>query len=1031
MKRLFLVTILLIGGLLLANTLTWADGIILPPVGVSISIKYHVVNVEITDQVATTFVDQVFINEAPFQIEGTYIFPLSEGVSVSEFAMFVDGERLEAEMLDSEKARKIYEDIVRRRNDPALLEYMGGGMFRARVFPIPAKGEKRIQLEYSEILKADAGLVKYQYPLNTEKFSHRPLEKVSVSVNLHSTSPLKAIYSPSHQVVVNRNDEHDAEIKYVDENIKPDRDFLLYYTVSLDDFGLNLLTHRIGNEDGFYLLMLAPKPQVDESEVADKNIVFVFDTSGSMRGEKIEQAKEALKFGINTLNAGDYFNIIDFSTEARKFEDKPVAAGVENVQAALKYADALDATGGTNINEALLEGLKQFEDTAMIVFLTDGQPTVGITNNNEITQNVKMSNAQSTRLFVFGVGYNVNTHLLDRLATENSGVSEYVRPEENIEVKVSAFFSKISNPVLSKLKLNMGSVVTSDVYPKQLPDLFAGMQLIQLGRYQNSGNTAVTLTGEINGQTQQFIYDGAFAQENAENEFLPRLWATRKVGYLLDQIRLNGENQELVDEVVRLGKLYGIITPYTSFLITEDEPIVLPPSVGPLDLSTALDPNAFGKVTAGKGAIDVSVITRGLGEAETQDAGLSVASIKTIGRKTFILRDDVWTDTEYQEGQPTVDITYGGRDYFDLIAANPELGRYFALGQKVIVGFNGVFYRVEPGELLNYGDVNEDGSVGVDDAILILQARVGLVTLTQTQQITADVNGDGDVTTFDAYLVMRYAAGIIEVFPVEGVNPPAAPGRATTNKGSRTDSLMVSLSDVSAKPGQIVTIPLRIDNTAGISSGEIGISYDANRLKFINVSTSSLTAGYPLVYNIVQKAGQPQQQISPLCKGGAGGILNIAFAGGLPINRDGPILNIDFRISPKAEADAGTIPINLSKVRLGEGNIPVITKSGSIEILPDCNLLLTNYPNPFNPETWIPYQLAQTAEVTISIYNTKGQLIRTLNLGVKPVGMYVTQDRAAYWDGMDKNGEGVASGLYFYTLKSGSFQATRKMLVIK
>ena len=1018
MKRLFIITILLLGGLLFTNTLTWADGIILPPVGVSISIKYHIVNVEITDQVATTFVDQVFINEAPFQIEGTYIFPLSEGVSVSEFAMFVDGERLEAEMLDSEKAKQIYEDIVRRRNDPALLEYMGGGMFRARVFPIPAKGEKRIQLEYSEILKADAGLVKYQYPLNTEKFSHRPLEKVSVSANLHSTSPLKAIYSPSHQITVNRNGEHDAEIKYVDENVKPDRDFLFYYTVSLDDFGLNLLTHRTGNEDGFYLLMLAPKPQVDESEVADKNIVFVFDTSGSMRGEKIEQAKEALKFGINTLRAGDFFNIIDFSTEARKFRDKPVTASGENIQAALKHANAINATGGTNINEALLEGLRQFEDTAMIVFLTDGQPTVGVTNNDEITKNVRANNAPSTRLFVFGVGYDVNTHLLDILAAENSGVSEYVRPEENIEVKVSAFFSKISNPVLSKLKLDMGSVVTLDVYPKQLPDLFAGMQLIQLGRYKDTGNTAITLTGEINSQTQQFVYESTFAQENAENEFLPRLWATRKVGYLLDQIRLNGENQELVDEIVSLGKLYGIITPYTSFLITEDEPIVLPPSVGPLDLSTALDPNAFGKVTVGKGAIDVSVITRGLGEAETQDAGLSVASIKTIGRKTFILQDDFWTDTEYQEGRATVDITYGGRDYFDLIAANPELGRYFALGQKVIVGFNGVFYRVEPGELLNYGDVNEDGSVGVDDAILILQSRVKLVTLTQAQQISADVNGDGDVTTFDAFLVMRYAEGIIEGFPVEGVTP-AAPEVITKLK-AQIDSLVVSLSDVSAKPGQIVSIPLRIDNTAGISAGEIGISYDANRLKFINVSTSSLTAGYPLVYNIVQKIGQPQQHV-----------LNIALAGGLPINRDGAILKLEFRISSTVEADAGTIPINLSRVRLGEENIPVITQDGSIEILPDRNLLLTNYPNPFNPETWIPYQLAQTAEVTISIYNTKGQLIRALNLGVKPAGMYVTQDKAAYWDGMDKNGEGVASGLYFYTLKAGRFKATRKMLVIK
>lgn len=761
MKRLFTFAILLIWGLLFTNALIWADGIILPPPGVSISIKSHIVDVEITDQVATTTVDEVFINEAPFEIEGTYIFPLSEGVSVSEFAMFVDGERLTAELLDSDKAREIYEGIVRRRQDPALLEYVGGGMFRARVYPIPARGEKRIQLQYSEILRADAGMVKYQYPLNTEKFSYRNLQEVSVDVRLHSAHPLKAIYSPSHPVAVERDGEHDATIRYAENDVKPDRDFLLYYTFSDEDFGVNLLTHRVGDEDGFYLLMLAPKTEVEESEVSRKNIVFVFDTSGSMRHDrKIEQAQSALKFGISMLKEKDFFNIIDFSSEVRMFQRSPLAATNTNTQAAMEYVDRLEAVGGTNINDALIEGLRQFEDTAMIVFLTDGVPTVGTTNNEEILANVRAGNAGNIRLFVFGVGYDVNTHLLDRLSTENSGVSEYVRPGEDIEVKVSNFFTKIGNPVLSNLRLDFGGVTVRDTYPKQLPDLFAGMQLIQLGRYQDAGATAITLTGEFQSQSKEFIYEGMFATENAENEFLPRIWAMRKVGYLLDQIRLHGEDPELVDEIVRLGKLYGIITPYTSFLVTEDEEFKnLPPvfTGGPLDLS---------QTESGRIAVDFSVMTGGLKNAENQGANPTVPSIKTIGRKTFILEGDIWTDTAYTD-QPTIDIIYGGREYFDLLASNPEFGRYFALGQQLIVEYDGVAFVIVPGAAPFYGDVNSDGVIDVSDAELILQAIVGLITLTAEQQLAADVNGENGVTAFDASLILQYIDGNISEFPIE------------------------------------------------------------------------------------------------------------------------------------------------------------------------------------------------------------------------------------------------------------------------
>ena len=689
MKKLRTLTLSVLIIALLSPCIVKADGIIIPPPNMpELSIKYHKVNVTIDNQVTTTHVDQVFVNHSHFQMEGTYIFPLPEEVSITDFAMYVEGKRIEPELLGHDEARKIYEEIVRKRKDPAILEYIGRNMFRARVFPIEPHSEKRIELEYSELLKADAGLIKYLYPLNTEKFSAEPLELVSVSVEINSHQPLKTIYSPSHQLKVERNGEYNANISYADENIKPAVDFLLYYSVSPDDLELNLLTHREPEEDGFYLLMLAPKTQAESEEAIAKNVVFVIDTSGSMSGAKIDQAKSALKFAINTLNQKDSFNIIDFSTDVRMFRKTPASANSDNVREALDYVDRMEALGGTNINDALLTGLRQANARSsrrvrmnMLVFLTDGLPTVGVTDESGIIGNVSRVNETETRIFVFGVGYDVNTRLLDTVSQENRGISEYVRPEEDIEVKVSSFVSKISIPVLSSPELDFSALNTHDTYPRNLPDLFAGTQLIQFGRYVNSENTSIALKGEIDEREKVFTYQGNFPTENPDNEFIPVLWATRKIGYLIDEIRLNGETQELVDEIVHLSKRYGIITPYTSFLILEDEP----PPPGGFD-------NAFAETT-GKGAVDASADLRDLKDAES-GRGVQTSEIRQIGKKAFFMRDSFWTDSEYNEGDPLVDVQYGSDYYFDLLSAFPEIGRYFALGKKVIVCCNGECYRI-------------------------------------------------------------------------------------------------------------------------------------------------------------------------------------------------------------------------------------------------------------------------------------------------------------------------------------------------
>jgi Ca-activated chloride channel family protein len=704
-RRILLVTVVLLGLIIATTGTLHADGIIIPepPPHVPITevpnltIKYHRVGVIIENQVATTHVDQVFVNEAPYEMEGTYIFPLPEEAAISEFSMWVDGEKLEGQILDKDKARRIYEDIVRRRKDPALLEYMGRNAFQARIFPIPSHGERRVELEYSQVLSMEGGLVKYVYPLDTERFSARPLEEVAISVEIHSNEPIKAIYSSSHQVAVDRRGDYSATVGYEEYDVVPDRDFELYYTIAEEDFGLNLLSYRESNEDGFFLLLVAPKVEVKEREVVAKDVILVLDTSGSMRGEKLAQAKGALDFVLDNLNDEDRFNVIAFSTGVRQVATRLQPAEERNE--ALHFVRELEAVGGTDINRALLEALAQVEEErpTLIIFLTDGLATEGVVDTDQIIGNVGREATSAVRIFTFGVGDEVNTVLLDTLAQSYRGASAYVRPGQSIEEEVSAFYAKVSSPLLADVDLDFGEVQVEDTYPYPLPDLFAGTQLVLVGRYRDGGFTTITLEGEVNDRPQRFAYGDLHFRDEGGESFIPRLWATRKIGYLLSQIRLHGESRELVDEIVSLSVRYGIITPYTSFLVEETER-ALTDAGREVIVEKEVQIMATPAPAYGANAVEKSVVQESLREADTVSAPAS-AEVKHVGDKAFVLHDGVWTDTLYgPDRMETAKVGFGTDGYFDLLAARPEWGKYFALGQHVIVVLEGRAYEVAEGD---------------------------------------------------------------------------------------------------------------------------------------------------------------------------------------------------------------------------------------------------------------------------------------------------------------------------------------------
>ena len=538
----------------------------------------HLVDVSIDDQVAITTIEQTFRNHTDRQLEATYVFPVPKGASVRKFSMWVNGEEQRGELVEADQARKIYTDIVRRTQDPGLLEYMGTDVLKLRVFPVLPKSDQKVKIVYTSVAEADNGVVEYRYPFKTDGKAARTLEKFAMTVKLRSQHSLQNIYSPSHSITMRRPNDHEAIVGFETNEAVLDKDFQLFYQTGSKDVGVTTILHRPNpSQPGYFGLLVSPRAELSKSQQVARDMIFVLDTSGSMRGTRLKQAKAALTYCLKNLSPGDRFNMIEFATAINTYQDRLTDATPDNLAQGKKWVDGLEATGGTAIDGAMQKAFdlspNDMARPYVIVFFTDGRPTVGETNSDVILAHVAKRNNSNTRIFTFGVGDDVNASMLDTMADQSRGISTYVRETEDIEAKASNLFAKISNPVLSNLKIAVqgGDVQLRDLQPQQLPDLFSGSQLVLFGRYEGKGHAELKLTGNVGSETKEFVYGVDFAEKTGDDKsFVEDLWARRKVGFLLDQIRLNGGSKELVDEVVTLAKRYGITTPYTSYLVVPD-----------------------------------------------------------------------------------------------------------------------------------------------------------------------------------------------------------------------------------------------------------------------------------------------------------------------------------------------------------------------------------------------------------------------------------------------------------------------------
>ena len=710
----------------------------------------HQVSGDIRHTVASVVVETAFRNPTRATVEGVFVFPLPPGASVSTFTLEIDGKPVNGEVLESKHARGIYEEIVRNSLDPALLEWADNSMFKASIFPIAPLEERRIALRYDVVLdRAGDGAVRFVHPMygdasiartaRVQRPPHFPSsrpggspsmppdaerKRSTIELTIRSDGGIRNIYSPTHELDVD-NERGRARVEATRMVSQSARNFILYYSLSDERLAATFLPHRpYTSKPGYFMLMLDPSAGRRADAAHPRDVLFVLDTSGSMAGEKIEQAKQAVSHALRRLGDRDRFALVTFSSNVHAFNDRLSASS--DVGDALHFVERLEASGGTNINEALLTALGMLDGSrrGTVIFLTDGLPSTGETSVDRILQNVERANDHETKIFPFGVGYDVNTRLLDGIARSASSFADYIAPEENIEERVSGFYDRVRHPVMTDITFRVDGVRIDKLAPREPGDIFFGDALILTGQYEDSGRATVTVSGWLDGERTVEEIPVTFPRVERESGFVARLWATRRVGGLLETIRLEGESDELKSEIIDLATEYGIVTPYTSYLVVEDEMELadLPAVVGqrtPIGRDAvgapALDRRNSGfsasgaaaspaaaareeaaamQQSSGQGAVELSRKLAQYQQADQAYDADGLVSTVVAGQTLLQSSSGAWRTSQETKDLQQWNVQFGSDAYFAFARAYPDAAGFLKLGGEVEFVFRGWLIQV-------------------------------------------------------------------------------------------------------------------------------------------------------------------------------------------------------------------------------------------------------------------------------------------------------------------------------------------------
>ncbi len=714
-----------------------------------VQVSEVVADVRIIHQVATTTLDVGLTNASGRQQQAEMLIPVPDGAVLRGFTFSGSLKEPTAKLLPKGEAKSIYQSIVARLKDPALLEFAGYNLVRSSVFPVPAGGTQRVRLVYEHILRADGSRVDYVLP-RSESFE-ATATPWKISVRVQSKSAVSAVYSPSHQVVVDRPAVEQAIVRVAgDKKLEPGP-FRLSYLVEGAGLTASLLAYPDARIGGGYFLLLAGVPAGARSEAPaiKREVTLVIDRSGSMQGEKIKQARAAALQVVEGLEDGEAFNIIDYSDTLAQFALRPVIKDKQTIVHARSYINRLKADGGTNIHDALVEAMKQSPTEKMLpltIFLTDGLPTAGVTSESAIRKAVVAANVHKRRIFSFGVGFDVNAPLLTSVANATRATATFVFPDEDVETKVSQVFRKLSGPVLADPQLATldakGAPTTRavrELLPSELSDVFEGDQIVLLGQYQDNEPLHFRISGNYLGAPRAFDLKFDLHKATARNSFVPRLWASRKIARLIEVIREAGADnatvaratnrgsanaaqtrtggpfggntnasvdpklKELVDEIVRLSTEYGVLTEYTAFLALDGTDLSQREALNE-QASNSLIQNVQNTRTGMGG------VTQGMNVStqRTQSSAnrsnyfytqrmerVEITNVQQITDRTFFRRNNRWVDSSVLDKEKTLTpdqtLEFGTPEFFKLVDRLVAEGRQgiLALSGEMLISIDG------------------------------------------------------------------------------------------------------------------------------------------------------------------------------------------------------------------------------------------------------------------------------------------------------------------------------------------------------
>jgi Ca-activated chloride channel family protein len=658
------------------------------------------VQVTVSGRVARVTVEEWFRNNGSVMDEGIYHFPLPGEAVFSSYSLWQGDQELRGEAMDAAQARSIYEAIVRRKRDPALIELAGHGLIRASVFPINPGETRKITLRYTQLLDRAGDAWRFRYLGDR----NRQTAPRSFRLQVDSAARFGDPFSPTHQVQINRRDNQiDITLGGGGDNASSGGgDFELLLPLARGLVGLSLIPHHPAGEDGYFMLLLAPGAATNAAPVR-RDLVAVIDVSGSMSGAKIEQARNALIQLLGSLREGDRFRLVAFSGGVRRYAQEWTAVTPDGRREATSWIRSLQAEGGTNIAGALAEAFTASpgeQSLGVVVFLTDGQASTGETDPERIVERAEQGRGRF-RVFAFGVGDDVNTYLLDRLSERARGTTEYVRPGEDIERAVGSLSAKIASPVLTDLALSAGASELYDLQPSSLPDLFAGDELVVFGRYRGgrSAEQSITVRGNRNGRQEEFTTRFADPGED-QARYIEQLWASRKAGALSREIRLRGQTRETMDALKQLALRYGILTEYTSYLVQEPnvafqqrvaDSLAAVPLAAPADQAgaTAIGRAERDRSMANAAQLQEVVVTSDKEKAafdEVLRARSGINPTQRVGGRLFILRDSTWTDLNHGDSLRVTSIVPYSEAFFALLKALPDLRDVAALENVLVAG---------------------------------------------------------------------------------------------------------------------------------------------------------------------------------------------------------------------------------------------------------------------------------------------------------------------------------------------------------